>query len=216
MRMKITKRSWVWLAPALFYLIFFGWYTNLKGPLSPKEVDHFINILGANGSTPDRIVEIKRFIEEDDGKHFYMMNLLDLTDNPSEMLETGPDASAEDLMAHYMEFMFPELFSRACHPIFFGQVLADALDLSGIENAESWDQAALFRYRSRRDMIAIVTNPKFLERHDYKIASLEKTIANPVNSLFFLGDLRFTLGLILFALGSVLNSIYIHKLRKRL
>ena len=64
--------------------------------------------------------------------------------------------------------------------------------------------------------MAIATNPKFLERHDYKIASLEKTIANPVKPLFFLGDLRFTLGLILFALGSVLNSIYTHKLRKRL
>ena len=216
MKMKITKRSWVWLAPALFYLIFFGWYTNLKAPLSPEEINHFVDILEANGSTPDRIVEIKRFMEEDDGKHFYMMNLLDLTDNPPEMLATGPDASAEDLMAYYTEFMFPELFSRACHPIFFGRVLADALDLSGIENAESWDQAALFRYRSRRDMIAIATNPKFLERHDYKIASLEKTIANPVKPLFFLGELRFTLGLILFALVSILNSIYIHKLRKRL
>ena len=214
--MKITKRTWIWLAPVLFYLIFFSWYTNLKGPLSLEEIDHFVDTLEANGSTPDRMVEIKRFMKEDDGKHFYMMNLLDFTDNPPEMVATGSDASAEDLMAHYMEFMFPELFSRACHPVFFGQVLADALDLSGIENAESWDQAALFRYRSRRDMIAIVTNPKFLERHDYKIASLEKTIANPVNSLFFLGDLRFTLGLILFALGSVLNSIYIHKLRKRL
>ena len=216
MRTKITKRTWIWLAPTLLYLIFFSWYTNLKPPLSPEEVDHFVNMLLVNGSTSDRIVEIKRFMEEDDGKHFYMMNLLDLTDNPPELSATGPDASAAELMAHYMEFMFPELFFRACHPVFIGRVLADALDLSGIENAESWDQAALFRYRSRRDMIAIATNPKFFERHDYKIASLEKTIANPVKPLFFLGDLRFTLGLILFALVSILNSIYNYKLRKRL
>ena len=214
--MKITKCSWIWLAPALFYLIFFGWYTNLKTPLSPEEINHFVDILEANGSTPDRIVEIRRFMEEDDGKHFYMMNLLDLTDNPPEMLATGPDASSSELMDHYMEFMNPELYSRACHPIFFGRVLADALDLSGIENAESWDQAALFRYRSRRDMMAIATNPKFLERHDYKIASLVKTIASPVKPLFFLGDLRFTLGLIFFALVSIVNSIYNYKLRKRL
>jgi len=128
--MKITKRSWVWLAPVLLYLIFFSWYTNLKGPLSPEERNHFVDILEANGSTPDRIVEIKRFMEEDDGKHFYMMNLLDFTDNPPQLSATGPDASAEDLLAHYMEFMFPELFSRACHPVFIGWVLADALDLS--------------------------------------------------------------------------------------
>ena len=212
--MKITKHSWVWLAPALFYLIFFSWYTNLKGPLSPEEINHFVDILEANGSTPDRIVEIRRFMEEDDGKHFYMMNLLDLTDNPPQLSATGPDASSAELMDHYMEFMNPELYSRACHPVFFGQVLADALDLSGIENAESWDQAALFRYRSIRDMIAIATNPKFLERHDYKIASLEKTIANPVKPLFFLGDLRFILGLILFVLVSIVNSICRYKRRK--
>ena len=202
------------MAPTLLYLIFFSWYTNLKGPLSPEEVDHFVDMLLANGSTSDRIVEIKRFMEEDDGKHFYMMNLLDLTDNPPELAATGPDASAAELMAHYMEFMFPELFSRACHPVFIGRILADALDLYGIENAESWDQAALFRYRSRRDMIVIATNPKFLERHDYKIASLEKTIASPVKPLFFLGDLRFTLGLILFSLVSIVNSFYRYKRRK--
>ena len=216
MRMQITKHSWIWLAPTLFYLIFFSWYTNLKGPLLPEEVDHFVELLLTNGSSSERILEIKRFMEEDDGKHFYMMNLLDLTDNPPELPATGADASSTELMAHYMEYMLPALFSRACHPVFFGRVLADALDLSGIENAESWDQAALFRYRSRRDMIAIATDSKFLERHDYKIASLEKTIANPVKPLFFLGDLRFTLGLILFALVSILNSIYNHKLRKRL
>jgi len=153
-------------------------------------------------------------MEEDDGKHFYMMNLLDLTDNPPELPATGLDASAEELMTHYMEYMSPALFSRACHPAFFGRVVADALDLSGIENAESWDQAALYRYRSRRDMIAIATNPKFLERHDYKIASLEKTIASPVKPLFFLGDLRFTLGLILFSLVSIVNSFYRYKRRK--
>ena len=212
--MKITKRSWVWLAPVLLYLIFFSWYTNLKGPLSSEEINHFVDILEANGSTPDRIVEIKRFMEEDDGKHFYMMNLLDLTDNPPELPATGLDASAEELMTHYMEYMSPALFSRACHPAFFGRVVADALDLSGIKNAESWDQVALYRYRSRRDMIAIATNPKFLERHDYKIASLEKTIASPVKPLFFLGDLRFTLGLILFSLVSIVNSFYRYKRRK--
>ena len=81
--------------------------------MSPEEVDHFVDMLLANGSTSDRVVEIKRFMEEDDGKHFYMMNLLDLTDNPPELSATGPDASAAELMAHYMEFMFPEVFSRA-------------------------------------------------------------------------------------------------------
>ena len=84
----------------------------------PEEVDHFVELLLANRSSSERILEIKRFMEEDDGKHFYMMNLLDLTDNPPELPATGADASSAELMAHYMEYMFPALFSRACHPAF--------------------------------------------------------------------------------------------------
>ena len=81
------------MAPTLLYLIFFSWYTNLKGPLLPEEVDHVVDMLSANRFTSDRIVEIKRFMEEDDGKHFYMMNLLDLTDNSPELPGVHPQQS---------------------------------------------------------------------------------------------------------------------------
>jgi hypothetical protein len=106
-----------------------------------------------------------------------------------------------------MEHMYPAQFSRACHPVFFGRAVFYALDLTGIQGAEVWDQGALFRYRSRRDRMEISTNPKFSERHDYKIGALQKTIAFPVETSLYYSDLRFMLALILFALVSFIDLL---------
>jgi hypothetical protein len=103
--------------------------------------------------------------------------------------------------------MYPEQFKRACHPIFFGRAVADAMDISGIDGASHWDQGALFRYRSRRDVVAIATNPAFDERHDYKMAALTKTIAFPVEPVFYPGDFRILFGLLLFAIIATLDIL---------
>ena len=69
-------------------------------------------------------------------KTFYMVNYLDLNENPPILPATGQGASAWDLLGHYNEFMFPNLFSRACHPVFGGPVVSDALDLLNIEEGK--------------------------------------------------------------------------------
>jgi len=103
--------------------------------------------------------------------------------------------------------MYPAQFKRASHPIFFGRAVADAMDISGVEGANHWDQGALFRYRSRRDIIAIATNPAFNERHDYKMAALTKTIAFPVEPVLNPGDARIVFGLLLFSIFSLLDML---------
>ena len=88
-----------------------------------------------------------------------------------------------------MEYMYPEMFSRASHPVFFGAISANALDHIGAEETKKWDQVGIVRYRSIRDMLEISGNEVFNERHEYKVGALIKTIAVPVPSpLFF--DLR--------------------------
>ena len=70
------------------------------------------------------------------------------------------------------------------------------MDIVGIEGAESWDGAGLMRYRSKRDLLEIASNPVFGEKHDYKVAALEKTIAFPITTSVNLGDPRLILGLL--------------------
>jgi hypothetical protein len=64
---------------------------------------------------------------------------------------------------------------------------------------------ALFRYRSRRTFLEIVTIPETHDRHEFKVAALDKTIAYPIETQLDLGDLRLSLGLLLLSAAALLD-----------
>ena len=200
-----------WIISLLLYFGFFVWYTNLSGPLSEEEIDLVIDRIN-NGETTiseeDKSNFIK-FLRNDDGGDFYMVNFLDLNENPPIMEKTGESATATDLLDYYMEYMYPELFIRASHPVFAGNVSANALDHLGAEETKKWDRTAIMRYRSIRDMLEIGSNEIFSERHEYKINALVKTIAIPVSAPF-LFDFR-----VIFFLFLLTLTLLVDKLRFR-
>jgi hypothetical protein len=205
---SMSKHSLTWVRPAIAYIAFFGWYTNLAGPLDDAEIARYLQFFEAADLSPERIATLRRFMEEDSGDDFYMLNALDLRAVPELVGEVEAGETSEDVMGRYMAHIYPELFRRACHPAIFGHAVAPALDLVGIEGAEDWTAAAMFRYRSRRDMLDIATNPDFRANHIYKVAALDKTIAYPIEPLINLGEPRFTVALILLvaSLGARLIS----------
>jgi hypothetical protein len=81
-----------------------------------------------------------------------------------------------------------------------------AIDITGIEGAEQWTDAAVFRYRSRRSFMEIISDPEILGPHHFKLAALDKTIAYPIEPSLYLGDPRLLLGLILLALTALIDG----------
>ncbi len=201
------KRSYIWITGFVLYGLFFSWYTSFEEPMTEKEISVVLERAKSLGRSEQNLATLENFMRTDTGNDFIMVNLLDMNESPPQLPATGPGASASDLIAHYMEHMYPAQFKRACHPVFFGQSVSNALDLSGIEGAAHWDQGALFRYRSRRDVIEIATNPAFNERHDYKMAALTKTIAVPVEPLLHPGDARVLMALLLFSISSLIDML---------
>ncbi len=61
------------------------------------------------------------------------------------------------------------------------------------------------RYRSRRDMLEISSNPAFHGSHEFKVAAMAKTIAFPLDPWFHLGDPRLVLASFLGFIGCVLS-----------
>ena len=55
------------------------------------------------------------------------------------------------------------------------------------EGMETWTQGAGMRYRSRRDLLEIATNPAFRGSHEFKVAAMRKTIAFPIDPWLQLG-----------------------------
>ncbi len=204
MRNKIT-----WAALLALYLLFFSWYTSFGGPLSDEEVEHYFALLTQRNPdmSAERRAMFRDFLASDTGDDFVMLNVIDLHDTPIQVdgVESG-DTSSE-VLGKYMEFMFPELLRRACHPVLFGQSAAPALEMFGIDGVSIWDQGAGMRYRSRRDMLEITSNPAFQGSHEFKIAAINKTFAFPIDPWFQLGDPRLILALLLSTIGFALSSI---------
>ena len=203
----------VWISLLVIYSSFFIWYTDLGGKLTDDEIEYYANKFESNALKDGRVLDprgmdlIQKFMEEDSGKQFLMVNVIDMSENPTFPDGTVSEESADNLMNEYMEHMYGEILKRASHPVFMGSSVNNSMDLVGIENAEVWETAALFRYKSRRAFLEIVTHPDMNSKHKYKIAALEKTIAFPVETQLYLGDPRLLLGFIFLILGLLLRPI---------
>ena len=203
----------VWAILIIIYGLFFAWYTDFGGKLSDEEIQYYSDKFENNALKDGRVLEprtkelLQKFMEEDSGKQFMMVNVIDMSENPTFPDGTLAIESSDVLMNEYMEHMYGELLKRASHPAYFGSAVNGSMDLVGIEGAETWDQVALMRYKSRRAFLAIVTHPDMNSKHKYKIAALEKTIAFPVETQLYLGDPRLLLGFIFLILGLFLRPI---------
>lgn len=204
MRIKIT-----WTVLLALYVLFFSWYTSFGGPLSDAEVEHYFALLVERNPdmSPERRAMFRDFLESDTGDDFVMLNVIDLYDTPIAVEGVEPGETSSEVMGKYMEFMLPELLSRACHPVFFGQAAAPALEMFGIDGVRVWDQGAAMRYRSRRDMMEITSNPAFQGSHEFKIAAINKTFAFPIDPWFQLGDPRLVLALVFTTIGFAVSSV---------
>lgn len=199
--MKRTRtRTWLWCVPAAVYLLFCGWYTNLSGALTADEIERYADLLAKNGATAQRVAQMRRFMAADTGRQLIMVNIIDMAHAPPPVEGAPPNESADALLDRYMRYMWPALLRRACHPVFAGNAVFEALDIVGIAGAQQWSRAALMRYRSRRDVLDIATDPAFSGSHEFKMAAMEKTIAVPVETQIYLSDLRFLSGLVLFSI----------------
>lgn len=192
-----------WAVLAVLYVAFFSWYTSCAGPLSEQEIDHYMERLAANSLDGDPEVGeiIRTFLESDTGDDFVMVNVIDFHDTPLQVEGVEAGESSEEVAGKYMEFMIPELFARASHPVFMGRAAADAPEMFGVEGLREWHQGLGMRYRSRRDLMEIATNPEFQGSHEFKIAAIDKTIAFPVDPWFQLGDPRLLLALVFLIIG---------------
>lgn len=202
----MRTRTRLWLISALIYTLFFVWYTDLGGPLSEAEVGEFVAIMRSNGEDPQTIAFVEKFALSDSGRQFLMVNNVDYNERPPHVEGAGPAESAEELMGRYMRHMLPALLSRASHPVIIGSAVYPSMDIVGIEGAEDWDMGALFRYKSRRALLEIVSNPEFSGNHQFKTAALNKTIAYPIETRFYPADPRLLLGLLLLSITALLDS----------
>ncbi|MEN8161295.1 MAG: hypothetical protein ABFS41_14580 [Myxococcota bacterium] len=203
----MTKTRWIWLVLLGIWGLFFGWYTSFGGPLTEEEIEHYLAMVERQDHPPppERVARMRKFLEEDTGDDFVMVNVIHMYDTPLPIEGVEPGESSDEVLAKYMAYMTPALFARACHPVIFGRAANTAMDLMNADGMEEWTTGAGMRYRSRRDLLEIATNPAFGGAHEFKVAAMAKTIAFPIDPWFQLGDPRLVLGLVLALIGCALS-----------
>jgi len=172
---------WIWGGALALYAAFLLWYDNWRGPLTKGEIETYMARAAQNSQiAPDSLATVRRFLEADDGREFYMLNLLSGHPEPVEDPGSGEKRPSAEVMKGYTDHFMPALFRRAGHPIFAGRAAGGYVEHWGVEENPGWTFSGIIRYRSRRDMIELATDPRFEPAQAYKIAALAHTLAFPV------------------------------------
>lgn len=195
----------IWAASLVLYGAFWLWYVGIPRPLTSAEIDAHLAVVAKSKLqvTPERLATLRAFLEADDGDEFFMLNLLRLQPSPVKGPGSDEPRSAREVMDGYSSHFMPALFRRGGHPAYFGRAAAGYLEQWSVEPDPGWTIAAAIRYRSRRDMIELVTDPRFADAHEFKTAALANTLAFPTAPGFVVVGPKIWVGLALALLAAL-------------
>ncbi|MEM6698462.1 MAG: hypothetical protein AAF599_08700, partial [Bacteroidota bacterium] len=199
----------LWSCIGILYFLFLIWNGLFTRPLSTQEIEKYTELLQQDYSDSE-FQQMRSFMEEDDGKAIIMLNVIKTNDSPK-TVNGKTFASSEEALDDYTNFVGPFLIKRGSYPIFNGTALMDAPEVWGIENAREWTTGSLVRYKSRRVMLELSTNPEFKKFHDSKVAGIEKTFAFPVSADFHLVNLSLFIAMFLIVVGLTITLFLIKK-----
>jgi hypothetical protein len=203
-----------WALFAGIYAVFLVWYGGSGDPISPEEAEKYMAIVEARNTGPgnpergdsDISVNLRRFMETDDGQEFVMVNLNVYRDAPRYADGREAIGSAEEAEVEYQSRIAPHLFARACHPL---MMVEPSVSVGGIGDFErqDWSRVTLVRYRSRRDFVEFVLNPAFAQDVDHKWAALSRSHAMAATPRISFATVRLVPLLILVVIGLLLDRI---------
>lgn len=202
----------IWISAALIYLAFRLWYDGRGKPLSDGEIENYLQLIKDGGEEDvdaQDIETVRKFMQEDDGREFVMVNLVEFNASPVIHPDTGEGLKAPALLTEYTRPFMGRIFRRAGHPVIAGQGVGGYLDAWNTPPDPGWNMAGLVRYRSRRDAIELsLADPAFAAIHKYKIAAMKQTFAFPMKTRVALyASPRVTAALVLALCASLMQLV---------
>lgn len=176
------KTFLVWLPALVCYAFFLGWYINWRGPVKPAEAEQLMQRLDASGigqNGRNELETMRAFLESDDGREFFMLNLVRVAPGAVADPVTGEQRPAREVVAGYTKVFMPALFARGGHPAIVGRKVGGYFDAWGVEPDPGWSIMGYMRYRSRRDLAMLASDPRFAGAHDFKFAAMPNTYSFP-------------------------------------
>lgn len=172
--------GWIWGGAAVAYGAFRLWYDGWRRPLRPDEIERFLAALaGTPGAELNDLAVLRRFLEDDDGREFVMANLVRIAPGEVAHPRTGAPTAALALMREYIRGFLPTLLKRGGVPMLQARKIGGYVDAWNTPSDPGWTLVGMMRYRSRRDMAALATDPRFVAAHPFKAAAIPVTFSFP-------------------------------------
>ena len=166
---------------ALFFtlfLVFWFWHSPARRKLTGEEIDRY---LGAALKLPlpsdemtSALTRMRAWAEADDGKPFYMLNLMRYYRETRSFLG-APDfqGTPEQANARYEKGVAMLLFKRAGYPVVGGKVQGRSL-LQVPADVDNWGRVIVVRYPSRRAFLSLLADPGYARYEPYKFMALRR------------------------------------------
>jgi len=178
----------IWAVTVLIYGAFWAWYVGFGHKISALDLNRYMSCIEQASRGEEFVESYRDFFANDDGKEFFMVNVLHLK---------HPKRESAQLLSKYTSVFVPKLMRKAGHPYFVGLGQAKNLENLNCESDDEWTSIALMRYRSRKDLGEMLVDTIGQEHHGYKLAALEKTFAFPASAKLNLGSVRLVVALVL-------------------
>jgi hypothetical protein len=201
----MLRTLFIWLILAGLYGAFHYWYHGSGTPLTRAEIDRYMTRLEGQERDAERLAAVRDFMERDTGGEIFLVNLMGLRGQPLLLGEVQPGETTEDTLARYAtEHMNRALYLRAGHLVLAGDAAGANLDPPGLDNGPAWDRAGVVRYRSRRDLMELATDPRFTDAWQYRLAATDRLLALPLEPARPLVNFAHLVAATLVALGIML------------
>ena len=189
----------IWIVMGGLYAVFWLWYSGFKGKLTQTEVDYYMQQFESRGVNADNLANLQHFLEKDDGREWFMINLLELK---------SPKRESSKLLQRYTKTFMAGMFRRAGHPFFVAIAAAKNIENLNCDDADNWSSTGIIRYRSRRDCAETLLETFGSDHHADKLASLTKTLAFPATANLLMGSPRVLVAMSAALIGAM-ATIYV-------
>jgi hypothetical protein len=112
-----------------------------------------------------------------------MFNIVKATQAPVVDPRSGDMVPGVTLLRRYASAFTPVLLANGGHPAMIRRKIGGYMDSWATEPDPGWSIIGLMRYRSRRDMMNLIVNPRFAAAHPDKLAGTLATFSFPTTPM---------------------------------
>lgn len=202
---KSRFQIYLGLAFALIFAAFWAWQSpgSVRGALTPAEVDRYLSAVEKLAFPPEEKPEVMKRLRAwalaDDGKPFYMLNLMRYHEQVRRFAGAIDFAGTpQEANRRYEEAAIPLLADSGSYPVFASETREKNL-FEHQPALDDWERVLVMRYTSRRAFLDLLTHPDYAKVVAYKFMALQVLLL-PMPGDLVVPDLRWPVGSALLAI----------------